>query len=609
MSHRRRTFIVSSNHFEIEPTNFVTSDKKPTGTQQVASLAVDRSVLHATVGMFNILNQCNPELDFSSLFQRPITTPSTPVKNNNKDNENNDFIIYSEQLLGTGVDPTQTTGKMPNSRYKVLSGLGQGAFGQVVKAFDEVNNREVAIKVLKNRPPYMRQGMLEIAVLELINSRFDVDCSGHTLRLFDHFVFYNHICIVTELLGMNLFELLKQQQCKGLKLRLAVLILKQVGESLDVLYNNNIAHCDLKPENILLVDNTTNIRLIDFGSSCFENSTLYTYIQSRHYRSPEVILGIKYNSAIDMWSFGCIAAELILGIPIFPGSSEYNQLERIIKMLGMPPRNVLEQGTNTRKYFKMEVNGWVFKSRDEFEFENKCKLEPFKQFHHYKSLEHFTERLSLTIKSPQNLKLARVSYLDFLNRTLCWDPEIRLTPGQALKHPFLQNRILPQMYQPPSPVPPCRNFPGDSALSADDALKIVCPPSVMPSKFKYQTYTCNAYYSVFTSALDKGIVLNILNPNPFTLQPMTPPVLAWEEAQRRKREKERKRRDGAKKKDRKDRNETFDGRKFEGGQSIGGNSLKSGDSFIFSPGSRQDSYKSPAQSWSKYHPMVMPKDN
>ena len=76
------------------------------------------------------------------------------------------------------------------------------------------------------------------------------------------------------------------------------------------------------------------IKVIDFGSSCHEANRIYTYIQSRFYRSPEVLLNMRYTGAIDMWSFGCIVAELFLGLPLFPGSSEYNQLFRIVEMLG-----------------------------------------------------------------------------------------------------------------------------------------------------------------------------------------------------------------------------------------------------------------------------------
>jgi serine/threonine protein kinase len=76
------------------------------------------------------------------------------------------------------------------------------------------------------------------------------------------------------------------------------------------------------------------IKLVDFGSACFENETVYSYIQSRFYRSPEVLLGLPYNSAIDMWSLGCISAEMFLGLPLFPGASDHDQLKLIMDTLG-----------------------------------------------------------------------------------------------------------------------------------------------------------------------------------------------------------------------------------------------------------------------------------
>lgn len=82
--------------------------------------------------------------------------------------------------------------------------------------------------------------------------------------------------------------------------------------------------------------------MIDFGSSCFEKETIYTYIQSRYYRAPEVILGIPYNRKIDIWSFACIIAELHLGYPIFAGDEEHEQMCLIIEVLGLPPHQMLQ---------------------------------------------------------------------------------------------------------------------------------------------------------------------------------------------------------------------------------------------------------------------------
>jgi dual specificity tyrosine-phosphorylation-regulated kinase 2/3/4 len=115
-----------------------------------------------------------------------------------------------------------------------------------------------------------------------------------------------------------------------------------------------IIHCDLKPENILLKQqHKSGIKVIDFGSSCFEEERVYTYIQSRFYRAPEIILGISYTTAIDMWSLGCILAELHSGLPLFPGESEHEQLLCIMEVQGLPPAEVLEASTRKKMFFEL----------------------------------------------------------------------------------------------------------------------------------------------------------------------------------------------------------------------------------------------------------------
>lgn len=125
--------------------------------------------------------------------------------------------------------------------------------------------------------------------------------------------------------------------------------------------------------------------MIDFGSSCHEANRIYTYIQSRFYRSPEVLLGMRYTGAIDMWSFGCIVAELFLGLPLFPGSSEYNQLFRIVEMLGIPSKDMLSKGRNTNKFFSKKSTGfdtfeYELKSRDQYSQENNKNELPRKKY-------------------------------------------------------------------------------------------------------------------------------------------------------------------------------------------------------------------------------------
>lgn len=88
---------------------------------------------------------------------------------------------------------------------------------------------------------------------------------------------------------------------------------------------------------------------------------MYTYIQSRFYRSPEVILGMSYHMAIDMWSLGCIMAELYTGFPIFPGENEQEQLSCIMEILGVPDKEFINRSSRKRLFF----GGIVFLSRPE----------------------------------------------------------------------------------------------------------------------------------------------------------------------------------------------------------------------------------------------------
>lgn len=150
--------------------------------------------------------------------------------------------------------------------------------------------------------------------------------------------------------------MLKKGSFKGLSINFIKKIGLQLVQALKTLESCDIIHCDLKPENILLMHITRpNIKLIDLGSSCFCNKRLYTYIQSRFYRAPEIILGIPYTPSIDMWSLGCVLTELYTGIPLFPGESETDQLMCMMEILDVPSADVINSGS--RSYLFFEPNG------------------------------------------------------------------------------------------------------------------------------------------------------------------------------------------------------------------------------------------------------------
>lgn len=102
-----------------------------------------------------------------------------------------------------------------------------------------------------------------------------------------------------------------------------------------------------------------NLKIVDFGSGCFRDEQIYTYVQSRFYRSPEVILRVKYSEKVDIWSLGCILAELYTGEPLFPGNNEQEQLELIMELCGMPPETMIDKSRKKDHYFDTDYSPFL----------------------------------------------------------------------------------------------------------------------------------------------------------------------------------------------------------------------------------------------------------
>lgn len=215
-------------------------------------------------------------------------------------------------------------------RYEMLKVIGKGSFGQVVRAYDHKNQQHVALKMVRNEKRFHRQAQEEIRILDHLRKK-DKDNTMNLIHMYENFTFRGHCCITFELLSVNLYELIKKNKFQGFSIPLVRRFAYSILRCLEALYTYKIIHCDLKPENVLLKQQgRSGIKVIDFGSSCFENQRVYTYIQSRFYRAPEVILGAKYGMPIDMWSLGCIVAELVTGYPLLPG--------KCIPATNSPPR-------------------------------------------------------------------------------------------------------------------------------------------------------------------------------------------------------------------------------------------------------------------------------
>lgn len=190
-----------------------------------------------------------------------------------------------------------------------------------------------------------------------------------------------------------------------------------------------------QPENILLKQQgRSGIKVIDFGSSCFEDQRIYTYIQSRFYRAPEVILGAKYNMSIDMWSLGCILVELLTGYVLFPGEDESDQLALVIEALDMPPKDLLERSKRTKNFFT--PNG----------LPRYCNVRQLKSGE--VELQQGFSRRGKPRGVPGSRSLERIVqvygnkyFLNFLRRCLEWDPAQRMTPAEGLRHSWFRRRL------------------------------------------------------------------------------------------------------------------------------------------------------------------------
>ncbi|XP_033242218.1 serine/threonine-protein kinase minibrain isoform X3 [Drosophila miranda] len=344
--------------------------------------------------------------------------------NDGYDDDNHDYIIKNgEKFL---------------DRYEIDSLIGKGSFGQVVKAYDHEEQCHVAIKIIKNKKPFLNQAQIEVKLLEMMN-RADAENKYYIVKLKRHFMWRNHLCLVFELLSYNLYDLLRNTNFRGVSLNLTRKFAQQLCTALLFLSTPelNIIHCDLKPENILLCNpKRSAIKIVDFGSSCQLGQRIYHYIQSRFYRSPEVLLGIQYDLAIDMWSLGCILVEMHTGEPLFSGCNEVDQMNKIVEVLGMPPKYLLDQAHKTRKFFdKIVTDGsYVLKKN-----QNGRKYKPpgSRKLHDILGVETGGPG-GRRLDEPGHSVSDYLKFKDLILRMLDFDPKTRVTPYYALQHNFFK---------------------------------------------------------------------------------------------------------------------------------------------------------------------------
>ncbi|PKA52178.1 Serine/threonine-protein kinase AFC2 [Apostasia shenzhenica] len=441
---------------------FQESPASSSKSKNIQNVSYSHLVTRLTKDIAKTFQICNPKFTYSEVLnpKRFLSNPSVGVLNDGCDNEDNDLILHvNSVLINMGS----------KQRYIVKDLLGHGTFGQVAKCWVSETDSFVAVKIIKNQPAYYQQALVEVSILSMLNKKFTADERRHIVRILDYFVHQHHLCISFELLGSNLYELIKMNQFRGLPLNIVRRFSMQILHALVIIKDAGIIHCDLKPENILVTTSIEpDIKVIDFGSACLEGRTVYSYIQSRYYRSPEVLLGYPYTTAIDMWSFGCIVAELFLGLPLFAGASEFDLLLRMVEILGgQPPDDLLRDAQHTNKFFK--YFGSIYRLEDEDtckgvfssyrvltaeEYEaRECKKPVLgKRYFNYIKLEdiiaNYPYRKNLPEEEISKEKLERLKLVDFLRGLFEFNPAKRWSPLQASSHPFITGEALTCPYMP-----------------------------------------------------------------------------------------------------------------------------------------------------------------
>ena len=317
-------------------------------------------------------------------------------------------------------------------RYRVLDVLGAAAFSTAVKAEDvsAKNQKEafVCLKIVKNNKDFFDQSLDEVRLLRMMNDA-DARDEKNIVRMLDFFYHREHLFIVTELLGLNLYEhqklCLRQRsfarRARHIRRRSASVVsdasvstdhsigrspsppasperspdrsprssdplepihaqyftakalrvvAKQVLVALEFMHARGVIHCDVKPENIVLRlgdehVSRRSVKVIDLGSSCFTTDHLSSYVQSRSYRAPEVVLGAPYDGKVDLWSLGCVLAELFTGEVLLRNESTQTALARVIGIFGPLDPELLRLGKHAGAL--ITATGVPYERRDDDE--------------------------------------------------------------------------------------------------------------------------------------------------------------------------------------------------------------------------------------------------
>ena len=307
---------------------------------------------------------------------------------------------------------------------------------------------EVCLKVIKNTKDFFDQSLDEIKILELL--RQTGECQENNIVEMKTFFYYReHLVIVTELLRQNLFEfgkfIIENNEEAYFTRRRLCYITRQVLVALNFVHRLGLVHSDIKPENILLASySRARVKVIDFGSSCYLTDRQSSYIQSRSYRAPEVVLGLPYDGKIDVWSLGCVVAEMYTGEVTFQNDSIVSMLSRIEAICGPFPRHMIAQGRQSSRFFTKSGLLYELVESDERRTNPLTDDDETGLFDVFQPKRTtLAARLGFDAEAIQQGSTPEAQdealFVDFCKSLLTIDPDSRPTAQEALQHPWIMS--------------------------------------------------------------------------------------------------------------------------------------------------------------------------
>ncbi|TQW00065.1 protein kinase lkh1 [Cordyceps javanica] len=382
-----------------------------------------------------------PPKKAGDVFVRVVHDPQ-PLKNVKVDDDDGHYIVVPDADL--------------TDKYKIKCLLGQGTFGKVVQARDRRRNEAVAVKIIRSVQKYRDASRIELRVFATLKAN-DPTNRNRCIHLRDCFDYRGHICIVMDLLGQSVFDFLKGNHFVPFPNSQIQKFARQLLTSVAFLHDLNLIHTDLKPENILLYDNAyqtftyhrkipsasttinrqatqrrvlldTEIRLIDFGSATFEDEYHSSVVSTRHYRAPEIILGLGWSFPCDIWSIGCILVEFFTGDALFQTHDNLEHLAMMEMVIGQRIDAHLVQTVNR---MSTRTGG---NPASKLDYPTQDTSRSSRRF--VKAMKNLDNII------PKNTTFFK-NFHDLLRKMFIYDPSQRITAREALNHPWFKEMAPP----------------------------------------------------------------------------------------------------------------------------------------------------------------------